>query len=89
MSVLRAGSLAAGQAEVDSHLEMGRKLLAAGQLAEALSHYHSAVGEFLGYGGHGGVWSHRGEDAGGTESQGGGYGDTTPLTGCTGTVQYE
>uniref|UniRef100_A0A673GV67 Claudin-15-like n=1 Tax=Sinocyclocheilus rhinocerous TaxID=307959 RepID=A0A673GV67_9TELE len=25
------------------HLEMGRKLLAAGQLAEALSHYHSAV----------------------------------------------
>lgn len=24
---------------------MGRKLLAAGQLAEALSHYHSAVGE--------------------------------------------
>ncbi|XP_040271216.1 dnaJ homolog subfamily C member 3-like [Bufo bufo] len=37
------GSLAAGQAEVESHLEMGRKLLAAGQLAEALSHYHSAV----------------------------------------------
>jgi len=24
---------------------MGRKLLAAGQLAEALSHYHSAVGK--------------------------------------------
>ncbi|XP_069805635.1 dnaJ homolog subfamily C member 3-like [Dendropsophus ebraccatus] len=37
------GSLAAGQAEVENHLEMGRKLLAAGQLAEALSHYHSAV----------------------------------------------
>ncbi|XP_073403224.1 dnaJ homolog subfamily C member 3-like [Dendrobates tinctorius] len=37
------GSLAAGQAEVESHLEMGRKLLAAGQLAEALSHYHAAV----------------------------------------------
>lgn len=37
------GSLAAGRAEVESHLEMGRKLLAAGQLAEALSHYHSAV----------------------------------------------
>ncbi|XP_075703428.1 dnaJ homolog subfamily C member 3-like [Rhinoderma darwinii] len=37
------GSLAAGQAEVESHLELGRKLLAAGQLAEALSHYHSAV----------------------------------------------
>ncbi|KAL7977683.1 hypothetical protein Chor_009632 [Crotalus horridus] len=37
------GLLAAGQAEIDNHLEMGRKLLAAGQLAEALSHYHSAV----------------------------------------------
>ncbi|CAJ0937500.1 unnamed protein product [Ranitomeya imitator] len=37
------GSLAAGPAEVESHLEMGRKLLAAGQLAEALSHYHAAV----------------------------------------------
>uniref|UniRef100_A0A803SZI0 J domain-containing protein n=1 Tax=Anolis carolinensis TaxID=28377 RepID=A0A803SZI0_ANOCA len=35
--------LAAGQAEIENHLEMGRKLLAAGQLAEALSHYHSAV----------------------------------------------
>ncbi|XP_051995464.1 dnaJ homolog subfamily C member 3-like [Xyrauchen texanus] len=29
--------------EIEHHLEMGRKLLAAGQLAEALSHYHSAV----------------------------------------------
>uniref|UniRef100_A0A8C8S2G3 J domain-containing protein n=1 Tax=Pelusios castaneus TaxID=367368 RepID=A0A8C8S2G3_9SAUR len=38
-----AGLLASGQAEIDNHLEMGRKLLAAGQLAEALSHYHSAV----------------------------------------------
>uniref|UniRef100_A0A672ZLX2 DnaJ homolog subfamily C member 3-like n=1 Tax=Sphaeramia orbicularis TaxID=375764 RepID=A0A672ZLX2_9TELE len=28
---------------IEHHLEMGRKLLAAGQLAEALSHYHSAV----------------------------------------------
>ncbi|KAM9312494.1 dnaJ homolog subfamily C member 3-like [Gastrophryne carolinensis] len=37
------GSLAATQAEIENHLEMGRKLLAAGQLAEALSHYHSAV----------------------------------------------
>ncbi|CAI9590761.1 unnamed protein product [Staurois parvus] len=37
------GSLAASQAEIENHLEMGRKLLAAGQLAEALSHYHSAV----------------------------------------------
>ncbi|XP_042328965.1 dnaJ homolog subfamily C member 3-like [Sceloporus undulatus] len=37
------GLLAAGQTEIENHLEMGRKLLAAGQLAEALSHYHSAV----------------------------------------------
>ncbi|XP_075433756.1 dnaJ homolog subfamily C member 3-like [Ascaphus truei] len=37
------GLLAASHAEIENHLEMGRKLLAAGQLAEALSHYHSAV----------------------------------------------
>lgn len=37
------GVLGATQAEIEQHLEMGRKLLAAGQLAEALSHYHSAV----------------------------------------------
>ncbi|XP_030057231.1 dnaJ homolog subfamily C member 3 [Microcaecilia unicolor] len=30
-------------AEVEKHLEMGKKLLAAGQLADALSHFHSAV----------------------------------------------
>eukprot|EP00079_Xenopus_tropicalis_P034294 XP_017948065.1 PREDICTED: dnaJ homolog subfamily C member 3 isoform X1 [Xenopus tropicalis] len=35
--------LAANHAEIEGHLEMGRKLLAAGQLAEALSHYHAAV----------------------------------------------
>ncbi|KAI8740147.1 dnaJ subfamily C member 3 isoform X2 [Biomphalaria glabrata] len=29
--------------EVEKHLEMGKKLLAAGQLADALSHYHAAV----------------------------------------------
>jgi len=28
---------------VDKHLELGKKLLAAGQLTEALSHYHAAV----------------------------------------------
>ncbi|XP_076454267.1 dnaJ homolog subfamily C member 3-like [Babylonia areolata] len=33
----------AGQSEVEQHLEMGKKLLAAGQLADALSHYHAAV----------------------------------------------
>uniref|UniRef100_T2ME75 DnaJ homolog subfamily C member 3 n=1 Tax=Hydra vulgaris TaxID=6087 RepID=T2ME75_HYDVU len=30
-------------ASVDHHLEMGKKMLAAGQLTEALSHYHSAI----------------------------------------------
>uniref|UniRef100_UPI00358E80AF dnaJ homolog subfamily C member 3-like n=1 Tax=Myxine glutinosa TaxID=7769 RepID=UPI00358E80AF len=29
--------------EVDKHLALGKKLLAAGQLADALSHYHAAV----------------------------------------------
>uniref|UniRef100_A0A8C7YP94 DnaJ (Hsp40) homolog, subfamily C, member 3b n=1 Tax=Oryzias sinensis TaxID=183150 RepID=A0A8C7YP94_9TELE len=38
-----AGVFGATRAEIEQHLEMGRKLLAAGQLAEALSHYHSAV----------------------------------------------
>ncbi|KAG7265655.1 hypothetical protein CRUP_016502 [Coryphaenoides rupestris] len=37
------GVLGASAVEIEEHLEMGRKLLAAGQLAEALSHYHSAV----------------------------------------------
>uniref|UniRef100_A0A8C7YMG8 DnaJ homolog subfamily C member 3 n=1 Tax=Oryzias sinensis TaxID=183150 RepID=A0A8C7YMG8_9TELE len=37
------GVFGATRAEIEQHLEMGRKLLAAGQLAEALSHYHSAV----------------------------------------------
>lgn len=31
---------------VENHLEMGKKLLAAGQLADALSHFHAAVGEY-------------------------------------------
>lgn len=39
------GVLGATHVEIEHHLEMGRKLLAAGQLAEALSHYHSAVGK--------------------------------------------
>lgn len=33
----------ANRNEVEQHLEMGKKLLAAGQLADALSHYHAAV----------------------------------------------
>ncbi|CAB1345253.1 unnamed protein product [Coregonus sp. 'balchen'] len=37
------GVLGATHVEIEQHLDMGRKLLAAGQLAEALSHYHYAV----------------------------------------------
>ncbi|KAJ3585167.1 hypothetical protein NHX12_013888 [Muraenolepis orangiensis] len=37
------GVLGATAVDIEQHLEMGRKLLAAGQLADALSHYHSAV----------------------------------------------
>jgi DnaJ family protein C protein 3 len=33
------------QNEVNKHLEMGRDLLSRGQLQDALSHYHAAVGE--------------------------------------------
>lgn len=35
--------------DVEEHLAMGKKLLAAGQLAEALSHYHAAVGMCYSY----------------------------------------
>uniref|UniRef100_A0A667YT00 DnaJ (Hsp40) homolog, subfamily C, member 3b n=1 Tax=Myripristis murdjan TaxID=586833 RepID=A0A667YT00_9TELE len=42
-TVYITGVLGATHVETEHHLEMGRKLLAAGQLAEALSHYHSAV----------------------------------------------
>ena len=34
-------------ADVDKHLELGKKLLAAGQLADALSQFHAAVGLYL------------------------------------------
>ena len=37
---------AMSQKEVDQHLEMGKKMLAAGQLADALQHYHAAAGTF-------------------------------------------
>jgi hypothetical protein len=30
--------------EVEQHLAMGMKLVSAGQLSDALSHYHAAVG---------------------------------------------
>lgn len=35
------------QAEVNRHLELGKQYLAKGQLGDALSHYHSAVGKIL------------------------------------------
>ncbi|XP_037028908.1 dnaJ homolog subfamily C member 3 [Bradysia coprophila] len=34
---------ASSKAEIDRHLELGRDLLARGQLADALTHYHAAV----------------------------------------------
>ncbi|XP_022339432.2 dnaJ homolog subfamily C member 3-like [Crassostrea virginica] len=43
LDVYLRGSYAVNGNEVEQHLEMGKKLLAAGQLAEALQHYHSAV----------------------------------------------
>ena len=33
--------------EVEAHLEMGKKLLATGQLADALTQFHSAIGKTL------------------------------------------
>ena len=43
---LNISEVSAGSSkEVEQHLEMGNKMLAAGQLADALSHYHAAVGE--------------------------------------------
>lgn len=40
-------SESATQAEIDHHLELGKQYLAKGQLSDALSHYHEAVGMFL------------------------------------------
>lgn len=40
---------AASQAEIDQHIELGRQFLVAGQLSDALTHYHAAIGEFYTY----------------------------------------
>lgn len=32
--------------EIENHLEQGKKLLAVGQLSDALGHYHAAVGKW-------------------------------------------
>lgn len=37
---------AASQQEVDRHLELGKQFLVNGQLSDALTHYHAAVGEY-------------------------------------------
>lgn len=37
------GVLCGTESSVEKHLEMGKKLLAAGQLADALSHFHAAI----------------------------------------------
>ncbi|XP_075896256.1 dnaJ homolog subfamily C [Nelusetta ayraudi] len=37
------GVMCGRDGSVDNHMEMGKKLLAAGQLADALSHFHAAV----------------------------------------------
>lgn len=34
------------QQEVDRHLELGKQFLVNGQLSDALTHYHAAVGEY-------------------------------------------
>ncbi|KAL8189889.1 UNVERIFIED_CONTAM: DnaJ subfamily C member 3 [Gekko kuhli] len=39
----RKGAECGINAEVEKQLEMGKKLLAAGQLADALSHFHAAI----------------------------------------------
>ena len=44
-SMLTCFSDVKGNGDVDKHMEMGNKMLAAGQLADALSHYHAAIGE--------------------------------------------
>uniref|UniRef100_A0A6Q2X574 DnaJ homolog subfamily C member 3 n=1 Tax=Esox lucius TaxID=8010 RepID=A0A6Q2X574_ESOLU len=40
---LISGVICGQDGGVENHLEMGKKLLAAGQLADALSHFHSAI----------------------------------------------
>lgn len=42
--ILFLGAECGVNADVEKHLELGKKLLAAGQLADALSQFHAAVG---------------------------------------------
>lgn len=43
---LSGAKSATSQAEIEKHLELGRDYLVRGQLTDALTHYHAAVGEF-------------------------------------------
>ena len=42
-ALLCQSHLDAVASEVDKYLEMGRKMMAAGQLTDALTHYHAAI----------------------------------------------
>lgn len=43
---LPGAETAVSQQEVDRHLELGKQFLVNGQLSDALTHYHAAVGEY-------------------------------------------
>lgn len=45
--ILPGAETAASQQEVDRHLELGKQFLVNGQLSDALTHYHAAVGEYI------------------------------------------
>ena len=45
IACLIVGALCSSKEETERHLEMGKRMLSAGQLADALSHYHAAVGK--------------------------------------------
>lgn len=38
------GAIGDASADVNEHLEKGKRLLATGQLADALTHFHAAIG---------------------------------------------
>lgn len=38
---------ATSHSDIERHLELGRNMLARGQLADALTHYHAAVGKWI------------------------------------------
>lgn len=46
MMVITGAETKASQAEIDRHLELGKQFLVNGQLSDALTHYHAAVGKF-------------------------------------------